>query len=47
MGQTPMSGVRIPDYLIEKIDGWRAREKDAPSRPEAIRRILATFLRDT
>ena len=31
---------------IERLDAWRARQDDAPSRPEAIRRLVEKALRE-
>jgi hypothetical protein len=33
----------VPDQL-DQLDAWRAKQDDAPSRPEAIRRLLAKAL---
>jgi hypothetical protein len=30
--------------LLDQLDAWIARQDDAPSRPEAIRRLLAKAL---
>jgi uncharacterized protein YidB (DUF937 family) len=30
--------------LLEQLDAWIAKQDDAPSRPEAIRRLLAKAL---
>jgi hypothetical protein len=32
--------VRIQPDMAKRIDGWRARQDDLPSRPEAIRRLV-------
>ena len=34
----------VPDQLAQ-LDAWIARQDDAPSRPEAIRRLLAKALK--
>ncbi|MCC3245092.1 ribbon-helix-helix domain-containing protein [Methylocystis sp. WRRC1] len=39
-GQEPLVTFRAPASLIERIEKWAARQKDAPSRSEAIRRLL-------
>ena len=37
-------GVRLQAPELTQLDEWRARQDDAPSRPEAIRRLLAKAL---
>jgi hypothetical protein len=32
------------DGLLKQVDIWREKQDDAPSRPEAIRRLLAKAL---
>jgi len=39
-GTSPTVGVRIPAALITRLDNWRRQQRDLPSRPEAIRRLL-------
>jgi hypothetical protein len=41
-GQTV--GVRCHDDLIASIDAWAAQQDDAPTRPEAIRRLTTAML---
>jgi Arc/MetJ-type ribon-helix-helix transcriptional regulator len=36
--------VRLDSNLLRRIDSWRARQEDRPSRPEAIRRLVASKL---
>lgn len=36
--------VRIDRSVLEAMDAFAASEKDAPSRPEAVRRILRDWL---
>jgi hypothetical protein len=36
--------VRLQPEALDGLDAWRAGEKDAPSRPEAIRRLLEKAL---
>ncbi len=36
--------VRMPDELVRAIDDYRRNLPDLPTRSEAIRRALATFL---
>jgi metal-responsive CopG/Arc/MetJ family transcriptional regulator len=37
-------GVRLQRDALEQLDAWIAKRDDAPSRPEAIRRLLAKAL---
>jgi hypothetical protein len=37
-------GMRWHTSDLEKIDGWRRRQNDAPSRTEAIRRLVELAL---
>lgn len=40
-----MLGVRVHEPLLKSIDAWiEAQPEPKPSRPEAIRRILANHL---
>lgn len=41
----PMT-LRISERLLDKIDDLRRQEKDIPSRPEMIRRLLEEQLKD-
>ncbi|WP_244434954.1 ribbon-helix-helix domain-containing protein [Methylocystis sp. SC2] len=43
-GQDPLLNFRAPLEMIERIDAWAAKQKDAPSRSEAIRRLLEKAL---
>lgn len=36
--------VRFHVGLLDKLDDWIAKQADAPSRPEAIRRLLTKVL---
>lgn len=38
-----MLGVRLHDDILAPLDKFIAEQEDAPSRPEAIRRILADW----
>jgi hypothetical protein len=40
MAEYPQIGVRVDDDLIKRLDEWRKRQDDLPSRPEAIRRLV-------
>lgn len=42
---TPIT-VRVPPELLAVVDDWRSKKRPIPSRPEAIRMILAEKLRD-
>ena len=44
-GKDPFIGIRLPPSLIREIENW-AEENDAPSRSEAIRRLLETGLQN-
>jgi len=39
-----MVGVRLQPQDLAKLDAWRERQDDRPTRPEAIRRILEKAL---
>ena len=43
-GRKPPQLVRMDEHLISAIDGWRKKQKDGPSRPEAIRRLVEQAL---
>jgi len=43
-GKTPVTSMRLAPELAARIDAWAARQKDAPSRSEAIRRLLERAL---
>jgi hypothetical protein len=38
-------GVRVPPDELALLDDWVAKQDDAPSRPEAIRRLLVRGLK--
>jgi hypothetical protein len=40
-----MIGVRVQPDQLAAVDSWAASQDDAPSRPEAIRRLVANALR--
>jgi hypothetical protein len=44
-GTSPTIGVRVPDDLTSRIDGWRAVQRPIPSRPEAIRQLVEIGLK--
>ena len=47
----PITGVGTPVQVrltaedIEALDAWRRKQDDIPSRPEAVRRLLAPALK--
>ena len=51
-GRKPSGGrkdailVRMPPDQLEAVDVWASGQPDAPSRPEAIRRLVDIALRD-
>ncbi|MFN0191858.1 MAG: ribbon-helix-helix domain-containing protein [Aestuariivirga sp.] len=44
-GHDPVMTIRLPKDLKAAIDKWAARQSDAPNRSDAIRCILADFLK--
>jgi hypothetical protein len=43
-GITPMVGVRLEPEFRAEIEAWAAKQQDAPSLAEAIRRLLKQAL---
>lgn len=41
-----MIGVRLQPASVTALDGWIAAQDDAPTRPEAIRRLVERALAD-
>src|ERR1035437_5682565 len=39
-GKAPSRTFRLSDEFMATLDGWAARQDDAPSRSEAIRRLV-------
>jgi hypothetical protein len=39
-GVDPARTIRLSDDFIATVDAWSARQKDKPSRSEAIRRLV-------
>lgn len=39
-GQGTQVQVRLQPNQLEKVDAWRDRQDDKPTRPEAIRRLV-------
>jgi metal-responsive CopG/Arc/MetJ family transcriptional regulator len=46
-GTGTLIGVRLQDEALKRVDTWASNEKDKPSRPEAIRRLVETGLKRT
>jgi len=44
-GKDPVSAIRLSPELRAAIDKWAAKQKDAPSRSEAIRRLVEAGLK--
>jgi len=44
-GITPMTGVRLSEDAVRKIEMWAKKQPDAPSRAEAIRRLVELGLK--
>lgn len=44
-GRKPGVMVRLTDGEIAALDAWIAAQPDAPTRPEAIRRLIESALR--
>ena len=43
MDSEPLT-VRLPRELLEQVDSYRREQDDPPTRPEAIRRLVAEAL---
>jgi hypothetical protein len=43
-GKGTLIGLRLQPLLLADLDRWIARQRDEPSRPEAIRRLLVLGL---
>jgi len=39
MSQYPQINVRVDEEFLERLDAWRRKQPDLPTRPEAIRRL--------
>jgi len=42
-----MVSTRLQPQLLKKLDDWRRKQPDLPSRPEALRRLAEKGLRDS
>lgn len=40
-GKSATIAVRLQPASLDRIDRWRLKQTDAPSRPEAIRRLVS------
>jgi len=45
MAEYPQIGVRVDKDFLKLIDEWRRKQDDAPTRPEAIRRLVELGLK--
>jgi Arc/MetJ-type ribon-helix-helix transcriptional regulator len=43
-GPTEGVSIRLPLSWIDQIDDWRRKQKDLPTRPEAVRRMIELIL---
>lgn len=43
MNATPVT-VRLPPDQLAKVDAWREAQHDTPTRPEAVRRLVANAM---
>jgi len=39
MSQYPQINVRVDTEFLERLDAWRRKQRDLPTRPEALRRL--------
>jgi hypothetical protein len=44
-GKDPVRTMRLSDEFMASVDAWSARQDDAPSRSEAIRRLVELGLK--
>jgi hypothetical protein len=44
-GVDPVSAVRLPEHLSDQIESWSRKQSDAPTRSEAIRRLVELGLK--
>jgi metal-responsive CopG/Arc/MetJ family transcriptional regulator len=45
MAEYPQIGVRVDEDLLKRLDDWRRKQEDVPTRPEAIRRLIELGLK--
>ena|SRR5688572_25304010 len=39
-GRDPVTAIRLPEDLRVRVEAWAAKQRDTPSRSEAIRRLV-------
>jgi hypothetical protein len=39
MSQYPQINVRVDEEFLKRLDAWRQKQSDPPTRPEALRRL--------
>jgi hypothetical protein len=44
MAKYPQIGVRVDEEFVERLDTWRRKQPDLPTRPEALRRLAELAL---
>jgi len=44
MSQYPQINVRVDEKFLERLDEWRRKQPDLPTRPEALRRLAEQAL---
>jgi ribbon-helix-helix CopG family protein len=44
MSQYPQINVRVDKEFLERLDEWRRKQPDLPTRPEALRRLAEQAL---
>ena len=47
LGQDPVTAIRLSPEIRQRLDNWRRRQVDLPTRSEAIRRLLEAGLKGT
>jgi metal-responsive CopG/Arc/MetJ family transcriptional regulator len=45
MAEYPQIGIRVDEDFLKRIDDWRRKQEDVPTRPEAIRRLVELGLK--
>jgi len=44
MSQYPQINVRVDEEFLKRLDEWRRKQPDLPTRPEALRRLAEQAL---
>lgn len=44
-GKDPVTAIRLSPEIRQAVDAWATKQKDAPSRSEAIRRLVELGLK--